>query len=260
MLAQSPLRHDILIPDASMPYLMYDKLADLWPLVSSPDNYAEEAAVWRDTLRIKLGSGRHQILELGVGGGNNLSHLTSEFNATAVDISPRMLEQCRKLNPEVEVHVGDMRTVRLNRKFDAVLIHDAISYLLTESDLDETFDTARVHLRRGGVLIVSPEWYLDSFIPVQAIHGPRTDGDTEMTYLEYVHDPDQIDTTLESIIVFLIRQRGDVRIEIDRHTLGLFPLETWVQRMIEAEFTVEKRPYLVHEDSREAYLLTGTLA
>ena len=114
---------------------MYTDLAHLWPLISPPEDYAEEAGYWRDVLREKLGPGRHEILELGVGGGHNLSHLTGDFQATAVDLSEKMLEHSRRLNPEVEHHVGDMRTFRLDRKFDAVLVHDAICYMLNEDDL-----------------------------------------------------------------------------------------------------------------------------
>ncbi len=51
--------------------------------------------------------------------GHNLSHLTFEFDAVAVDISEAMLEECRKLNPGVELHLGDMRSVRLGKKFPA---------------------------------------------------------------------------------------------------------------------------------------------
>src|SRR5512136_3049608 len=99
---------------------MYTEFASYWPLISAPADYAAEAQHWRAALRQKLGPGRHAILELGVGGGNNLSHLTGEFEATAVDLSPAMLAQCAKINPGVELHVGDMRTVRLGRAFDAV--------------------------------------------------------------------------------------------------------------------------------------------
>jgi len=35
-----------------------------------------------------------------------------------------MLELSRTINPELEHLVGDMRTIRLGRTFDAVLIHD----------------------------------------------------------------------------------------------------------------------------------------
>ena len=125
---------------------MYNDLAYLWPIISPPEDYTEEAGYWRRAIRETLGEGRHHVLELGVGGGHNLSHLTADFQATAVDVSPRMLEISRTLNPDVEHHLGDMRTVRLGRTFDAVLIHDAVSYMLTEDDLRATFATARAHL------------------------------------------------------------------------------------------------------------------
>ena len=52
-----------------------------------------------------------------------------------------------------------MRSIRLGRTFKAVLIHDAISYMLTEGDLGDAFGTARAHLEPGGVLIVAPDWF-----------------------------------------------------------------------------------------------------
>ena len=58
---------------------MYDELAHLWPIIGAPEDYAHEASFWRSVLRSRLGAGRHHILELGVGGGSNLSHLTSEI-------------------------------------------------------------------------------------------------------------------------------------------------------------------------------------
>jgi len=44
-----------------------------------------------------------------------------------------MLELSRTINPEAEHILGDMRTLRLGRTFDAVLIHDAICYMTTEA-------------------------------------------------------------------------------------------------------------------------------
>ena len=80
---------------------MYDEFAHLWPLIGPPEDYAAEASYWREALRAMLGPGRHEVLELGVGGGSNLSHLTEDFQATAVDISEKMLANSIKLNPDV---------------------------------------------------------------------------------------------------------------------------------------------------------------
>lgn len=236
---------------------LYGDLAYLFPLVTPPAGYAEEARLWRDTLWKALGPGRHHLLELGVGGGNNLSHLTPHFDATAVDISPGMLTHSRRLNPTVEHLVGDMRTVRLGRTFDAVVIHDAIAYMLTEDDLRATFATAAAHLDPGGVFITAPDWFVETFPGRTVAHKTREGDGLELTYFEYEHDSDPADTTMETLFLYLIRERGTLRIELDRHIMGLFPLQTWVALMQEAGFTVEKVAYPVHDDPRQAYLLVG---
>ncbi|HZA25181.1 MAG TPA: class I SAM-dependent methyltransferase, partial [Dehalococcoidia bacterium] len=136
---------------------MYHDLAHLWPVVSPPEEYAVEAWHLREVIHNRLGPGSHTLLELGVGGGHILSHLTSDFQAVAVDLSENMLSLSRELNPGVAHHLGDMRSVRLAQTFDVVLIHDAINYMLTESDLQAAFETARAHLRPGGVLVTAPD-------------------------------------------------------------------------------------------------------
>ena len=236
---------------------MYSEFAHLWPLISAPEDYANEARYWRDVLRAKLAPGRHRILELGVGGGNNLSHLTGEFDAVAVDLSPQMLDQCLQLNPGVPCHVGDMRSVRLGETFQAVLIHDAISYMLTEEDLRQTFETAAAHLERGGVFVTAPDDFRETFQPARVTHSTRSDGVMELTLIEYEYDPDPSDTTIETIMFYMIRTSDGLRVEQDRHTTGLFPIQTWLGLMEEAGFRAEKHPYPVHDDGREAYLLVG---
>src|SRR5215208_379553 len=114
---------------------LYNELASWWHLFSSPDDYAEEAAFFRETLINTSSSPLITVLELGSGGGNNAFHLKAWFNLTLVDLSSQMLEVSRGLNPECEHIEGDMRTVRLEKQFDAVFIHDAIMYMTSEADL-----------------------------------------------------------------------------------------------------------------------------
>ena len=238
---------------------MYGDLAHLWLLVTPPEDYVKEAEYWRAALRSKLGPGRHEILELGVGGGNNLSHLTRDFEATAVDLSEAMLEHSRRLNPGVEHHVGDMRSIRLHRKFDAVIIHDAISYMQTEDDLKAAFATAAAHLDPGGLFITAPDWFSETFSGPLVNHSVRSDGERELTYIEYDYDPDPSDTTMESIMFYLIRENGELRIEQDRHVFGLFPRETWRRLIDQAGLEVEILPVDLTDDPRQNEMLVGTL-
>ena len=238
---------------------LYGDLAYLMPLISPPAEYAEEAAHWRTVLQEKLGPGRPAILELGAGGGHNLSHLTSFCDATAVDMSEAMLAACRRLNPGVDCVQGDMRTVRLGRTFDAVLIHDAISYMLDEADLAAAFATAAGHLRPRGIVVTSPDWYREDFKPPVIDQATHADGELQVTYFEYTHDLHPGDPTVESIMTYLIRSPDGLRLEHDRHLTGVFPRATWLRLLEAAGFAVEARVFALPGLARPYELLVGTL-
>ena len=238
---------------------LYDDLAYLWPLMSPPEEYAEEASYWRMNLREGLGPGRHKILELGVGGGHNLSHLTSDFEATAVDASEKMLALSRKLNARVEHHRGDMRDVRLGRTFKAVLIGDAISHMLSENDLFAAFNTAALHLEAGGMLIITPDYFRESFHEPHTEHHTHSNDGMQLTYFEYAYDPDPGDTTIETLFTHVIREGARLRIEHDRFITGLFPKATWLRLMGKAGFMVEERSYRLKSTCTEYVMLIGRM-
>jgi trans-aconitate methyltransferase len=141
---------------------LYDELAAWWPLMSAPADYAEEAAFFGDTFEAE---GARTILELGSGGGNNASHLKARFNLVLVEPSAGMLTVSRVLNPECEHIQGDMRSVRLGREFGGIFVHDAVTYMTSESDLSLAIKTAFVHCRPGGVAIFAPDAIRETFHP-----------------------------------------------------------------------------------------------
>src|SRR5438094_2690711 len=124
-------------PDTGTPSVsdfpkLYGELASWFHLLSSPPDYAEEADFACKLLMEPGTAPPRTVLELGSGGGNNASHLKAHFEMTLVDLSPGMLELSRDLNPECQHILGDMKTLRLGRVFDAVFVHDAIMYITTE--------------------------------------------------------------------------------------------------------------------------------
>ena len=168
--------------------------------------------------RLRRGSGRgsarhlrsasipvRDVLELGSGGGNNAMHLKASFALTLVDLSEAMLAVSRRLNPECSHHRGDMRTVRLGRQFDAVFVHDAVDYMVTEADLRAVMDTAFVHCRPGGLALFVPDDTRESFVP-GTDHGGHDGPDRRAArYLEWTWDPDPADTTVTTEYAFLLR-------------------------------------------------------
>src|SRR5687767_7503521 len=136
---------------------LYAELAHWWSLLSPPEDYIDEIPFFLKVLNVTSQSPRLTMLELGSGGGSVAFHLKAYFTLTLVDISPAMLEVSRAVNPECEHLVGDMRTVRLNRLFDFVFIHDAIDYMTTESDLRQAMETAFIHCKPGGIALFVPD-------------------------------------------------------------------------------------------------------
>ncbi|HEU0020408.1 MAG TPA: class I SAM-dependent methyltransferase [Dehalococcoidia bacterium] len=238
---------------------LYHDLSYLWPIVSPPEEYAEEAWNLREIIIQKLGPGRHSMLVLGVGGGHLLSHLTSRFDATAVDLSAEMLALSQGLNPEVEHHIGDMRSVRLPRKFDVVLAHDSIDYMLTEGDLRAAFGTARAHLEPGGIFVAAPDWFKETFEGPAVLHWIRRKDNLEVAFIEYAHNPDISGTTIESIFFYVIKEGGRLRVEQDRHRSGLFPKSTWLSILTDRGFTPEEIAYPPYEGGYGGNVILGVL-
>jgi SAM-dependent methyltransferase len=223
---------------------LYTDFAEWWPVFSAPADYAEEAEVYHKALLDACQPPLNNLLELGSGGGSNASFLKKHFNLTLVDLSPGMLQVSQRINPEVKHLLGDMRTVRLDRTFDAVFIHDAISYLLDETDLRRAFETAYFHCKEGGVALFAPDHTTENFLP-DTLHGGHDSADGRgLRYLEWTWDPDPTDQTYVCDFVYLFHfPDGRIKSAYDRHTLGCFPQATWLQLLREVGFEPAVIPF-----------------
>jgi len=215
---------------------LYDELAEWWPLMSAPDEYEEEAAFYGAQLAAACARPPRTVLELGSGGGNNASHLKRRFALTLVEPSAGMLTVSRALNPDCEHVQGDMRTIRLGRRFDAVFVHDAVAYMTSEADLRQAIETAFVHCAPGGAALFAPDALRETFQP-STDHGGR-DGETRgLRYLSWSWDPDPGDTTYLTDYAYLLRMPdGAMRVEHDRHLEGLFARADWLGLLSAAGF------------------------
>ncbi len=236
---------------------LYTDLANLFPVITPREHYREEAKFWSSILRSALGAGAHRILEMGVGGGHLLSYLRDDFSATAVDLSATMLALSKKLNPTVRHIQGDMRSLDLDEKFDAVLIHDAVSYLLSENDIRATAQTALTHLRAGGLLVMAPDYFKETFIPDRISSFTNILDDQTVTFIEHTWDPNPDDTEIEVNMFFLIKKNGKMIIEEDIHHLGLFQRDVWERILQETGFSVKWIPSPHKEPGTGGYLISA---
>ena len=231
---------------------LYAGLAAWWPLFSRPEDYAEEAAWILNEFEETLGRKPKHILELGAGGGNIASHILPHVPMTLTDVSGRMLEISRRLNPSAEHVEADMRSLRLGKTFDAVLIHDAIMYMTTARDLIAALATARGHLDSDGALVVLPDCVAETFEPrVQTGGHDANDGSARgLRYIAWQHAPKPGTTVHDLDFAIMLRVAdGSVEVFHDRHKIGLFPRGAWQEAFVSAGFappTIRRDPW--HRD------------
>jgi SAM-dependent methyltransferase len=234
--------------------LLYRQLAPWFHLLTPPGEYEVEAEFYRRVLTDAAEGTVRTVLELGCGGGNNASHMKAHFAMTLTDVSEEMLEVSRSLNPELEHVHDDMRTLRLDRRFDAVFVHDAIDYMTTEDDLRAAMATAFEHCRPGGVAMFAPDHVRETFAGGTE-HGGTDDAERGLRYLEWTWDPDPGDDTYVADFAYLLRdESGAVRVVHDRHTFGLFARATWMRLLEEAGFRAEGRAGIENETAPDVFV------
>ncbi len=211
---------------------LYTELAGWWQLVSPTADYADEAAFFREVL--EEGDAK-TVLELGSGGGNVAWHLKNDFALTLTDVSEEMLAESKKQNPELEHVQGDMRSLRLGRTFDSVLIHDAIMYMTSEEDLRSAFVTAYEHCKPGGLVVIVPDWVAETFRPHTSHEGVDS-GERGVRYLEWVWDADPTDNRVNYEVILALREKDDLRTVVDRQIVGVFPRATWLRLLEDVGF------------------------
>jgi hypothetical protein len=154
-----------------------------------------------------------------------------------------MLALSREQNPECDHVAGDMRSLRLGRVFDCVLIHDAIMYMTSPADLAAAVETAFVHTRPGGAALFAPDYVRERFSEgtelLEADEGARS-----MRCLEWHWDPDPADDTYRVEYALLVREGDKLTAAHDTHVEGLFGEKTWLALLAKVgyEVNVIERP------------------
>ncbi len=202
------------------------------------------------------------LLNLGCGGGKNLYTLKKHYVCTGLDVSADMLKLAKELNPECAFVQADMRSFDLGRKFDFVFVDDAITYMLTRNDLESVFILAYNHLAEGGVMVVTPDATTESFkqSETQVFHSipsERHPG-VEVVYITYNYCQDIKKEQSEGVFVYLIRNRGELRIESEVHQFGLFPLQAWRELLIKTGFSIREESYIEDGQSYAPFICVKT--
>lgn len=219
-------------------WISYNELAWVDDLLVDPADCETEVSLYVDLIQRAAAEPPRTLLHLGSGAGWHDITFKRHFQVTGVDLSCGMLERARRLHPEVEYLEGDMRTLRLEREFDAVAIPDSIDYMASLDDLRQAIQTAARHLKSRGVLLVvaNPE---ETFRENNFAYTAERDG-VQVTLFENNYINRFHPNTYESTMAYLIRRQGELTIHTENQVLGLFPREAWLELFREVGLTIQQ--------------------
>ena len=154
------------------------------------------------------------MLDLGCGTGRLLQTLVKTIpECYGVDLLESNVAYAQSVRPGIAFHVGDMRTLRLDRTFDLVTcLGNVLSYALSDDALTDTVNTFAAHAHGGTLLVVDPlnaRAYLDGHGFAERIEG-RVDTPEFKAASVSLHEIDRQTRVLKRIRTWRILGQADV--------------------------------------------------
>ncbi|MFE5565088.1 class I SAM-dependent methyltransferase [Amycolatopsis japonica] len=95
------------------------------------------------------------VLDLGCGTARDLDRLAATHRCVGVDLQPALIEYARQRYPGLDLHIGDLRTVRLGTTFDVITcLGNTLAYLHHNNDIQAAFTTFAAHAHPGTLLAI----------------------------------------------------------------------------------------------------------
>lgn len=129
---------------------IYQRHAGAWSRERG-DHLPEKA--WIDSF-LALLPDNPTVLDVGCGTGVPIARylIDRRCQVTGVDASSAMITRCADRFPEHAWHLGDMRTLALDRGFDVIMAWDSFFHL-TQDDQRRMFPTFKCHAAAGAALM-----------------------------------------------------------------------------------------------------------
>ncbi|HEY4346195.1 MAG TPA: class I SAM-dependent methyltransferase [Gaiellaceae bacterium] len=144
---------------------MFSHSARIYDAVYSFKDYAAESEQIDAVIRDRA-PGAASLLDVACGTGRHLGHLRARYRVEGIDLDPQLIAVARERLGDVPLHVGDMTSFDLGRRFDAVTcLFSAIGYVGTVDRLDAAIAAMSRHLEPGGVMVVEPWLTPEAWVP-----------------------------------------------------------------------------------------------
>ncbi|CAM5280030.1 hypothetical protein GCM10010329_78690 [Streptomyces spiroverticillatus] len=199
-------------------------------------DYPAEAKHVTEEIRARLPEAA-SLLDVACGTGGHLRHFDGLFeHVEGVELSEAMLEVARDRMPGIPLHQGDMRAFDVGRTFDAVVCLFAAVAHQSAEELAGTLRCFARHLRPGGVVVVEPWWFpetfLDGYVAADVLTPDhRTISRVSHTRLE--------DGASHMDVHYVVADARGARHFVESYVHRLFPRDLYEQTLRAAGFTTQ---------------------
>lgn len=222
--------------------MMYGReLADVYDQVYAQrgKDYAAEAAGVLELIR-KHTPDAASLLDVACGTGAHLRHFADAIPVEGLELSPDMIAAARERLPGLVLHEGDMRDFQLGTTFDALTcMFSSIGHMSDTTELTAALKRFAAHLNPGGVAVIEPWWFPDTFLDgYVASHTSTVDGRTVSRTSHSTRANGR--TVIE--VHYVVANAAGIRHFVDRHEITLFTRDEYEAAFRAAGLTVDYVP------------------
>jgi len=222
---------------------MYRELAKYYDLLYSRKDYKKEVKTLKKLIKKYRRSSGNELLDLATGTGNHIVYLCKDFNCTGLDLNDEILAIARAKGLPATFIQGDMRHFSLGKEFDVITcLFSSIGYLLTEENLQQTFDCITHHLKPGGLVIIEPwvekEAYREGSLNLLVYESPEL-----KVVRASVSEKNSKNHSKLKFHFLILEKNKPIRHYVEEHELAMFSHKLILKKMAQAglETTVYKK-------------------
>lgn len=222
---------------------VFGNYSEYYNLLYQDKDYEAESS-YIESLIKKFNADTKKIFEMGCGTGKHANLLNRKgYSVFGIDSSKTMLEQAKKLG--INCTFGDVRNYRAKEVFDTVLaLFHVISYQITDEDVSDFFETAAIHLNKGG-LFVFDSWYKPAVlaqVPEKRVKELENNEISVKRFCEPNHLIEHSVVEVNYKIVITDKKTDKQEIILEKHSMRYFSLDEL------KEFAAKKGIKIIHSE------------
>jgi SAM-dependent methyltransferase len=219
--------------------MSYTRRPELYDLEYSFKDYESECARIVEIVRARAPQAR-TLLDVACGTGKHIAYLRTHFDCEGADLDKGLLAVARERLGDLPLHLADMRTLDLGRRFDVVTcLFSSIGFVRDLAGLAAATRSLAAHVAEGGVLLVEPWITPDAWMPGRPhVLAANAEG-IALARVTVAGQHGRISTTE---MHYLVGTADGVEQFEEHHELRLFTLDEMRSALEATELAVEHDP------------------